>query len=267
MPNQPATNPITQQSAQDFIASGLRLCGAIGSGQPVSASEYNDGAMILNQMLDSWSAESLYVFTAPRTTTDQNNNTLMLVPGQQAYKLGNALGTEDFFLPRPAQLERVSVMYSASQSTPVELAMEMLDEVEWQGIANKTTPSILPQICHDDLGFPFRTLYFWPIPTQANPVALYPWQLLTLFNDLTVKLSFPPGYAEAVRFNLALRLAAEFPGDQRKLPLINKLAKESRERIKTKNALVKVAWVDQALMGSRPNGNIYTGSPTRSRNF
>lgn len=267
MPNQPATNPITQQSAGDFIASALRLCGAIGSGQPLTASEQNDGQMVLNQMLDAWTAERIYIFTTARVTADQNNVTLSLVAGQQDYKLGNALGTEDFQLPRPARLERTSVLYSASQSTPVEVPLDMYDDVQWQGIASKSTPSLLPEGCYNDLGFPDMTLSFWPIPTQANPIILYLWQNLQLFSDLTTKLSFPPGYAEAIRFNLAVRLAAEFPGDPAKLPLIMRLAKQARDRIGSLNAPTKVATVDDALMPRGANGNIYTGDVSRSRNY
>ncbi len=267
MPNQPASNPIAQQSAGDFIASGLRLCGAIGSGQPVTASEYDDGQMVLNQMLDAWAAERVLIFTTSRVIVDQNNVALSLVGGKQNYTLGNALGTEDFYLPRPARLERASVMYSASQSTPVEVPLEMYDDVDWQGISNKSTTSILPEGVYNDLGFPDMTLSFWPVPTQANPIALYPWQNLQLFNDLTTKLSFPPGYAEAIRFNLAIRLGAEFPGDPAKMPLIMRLAKQSRDRIASFNAPTKVATVGQALMSGRASGNIYTGTSSRGKNY
>ena len=266
MPNQPSISPL-QQSASDFIASGLRLCGAIGSGQPITNSEYNDGQMILNQMLDAFAAERVYIFTTPRVLVDQNNVALSLVAQKQTYKLGNALGTEDFFMPRPPRLERVSIMYSASQQTPVEIAMDMYDEVQWQGIPNKTTPSLLPQVCHNDLGFPDMLLDFWPIPTQANPVVLYPWIALQLFQDLRTKLTFPPAYAEFLRFNLAVRLAAEFPGDPQKMPLIMKLAKQSRDRVASFNAPIKVAYVDEALMGTRPRGNIFTDTPNRNRSF
>lgn len=267
IPNLASLTPI------DIISSALRLVGSLGTGEVPSASELKDAAIVLNDMLDAWNAERLSVYTVQRTINDQNGVPLSLTGGKQSYSLGNQIGTEDFFLPRPARLERVSIMYSASQQTPVELAMEMLDDVEWQAISNKSTPSILPQVCWDDGGFPDRNLSFWPIPTQANPVVLYPWGQLTSQSptswlaDLQNPVSFPPGYSEAIRYNLALRLAAEFPGDMNKLPLVMKIAAESKARIQSINAPEKVAWVDPALAGTRPLGNIYTGSTARSRNF
>src|SRR5690348_2278413 len=182
MPNPSVGIPnVGRASAQDVIASSLRLVGAIGSGEPISGSEIQDAGLILNQMLDAWNAERVMVYVVLPVTKDQNGNPLVLVPGKQLYLLGNQVGTEDFFLQRPARLERVSVLYSASQSTPVELPLDMLDDVGWQGIANKTTPSILPQVCYADESFPDRNLFFWPIPTQANPITLYLWQGLTQF--------------------------------------------------------------------------------------
>lgn len=250
-----------------MIARAMRAVGALGSGEAPSASELQDFGLILNQMLDAWSAERLSVFVVTPVTADQDGDALALVSNQQKYLLGNQVGTEDFFLQRPARLERVSVLYSASQSTPVEIPMQMLDDVEWQGVANKTTPSILPQCCYAEPTFPDMALYFWPVPTQPNPVTLYLWQALTQFADLTLPMTFPPGYMEAIAYNLALRIFAEAPGDPSKFPVIQQLAQQSKARINSINSPTKVAWVDDALRPSRPSGNIYTGSPSRSHGF
>ena len=259
---------VGRQSAQDVIASALRLVGALGSGEVPTASEIQDAGLVLNQMLDAWNAERLMVFTVTPVPNDSNGKPLVLVANQQSYKLGNAIGTEDFFLPRPARLERVSVFYSASQATPNEIPLDMYDNVQWQGIANKTTPSILPQICYDDGGFPDRTLYFWPTPTQANPITLYLWTALMQFSDLTLPMSFPPGYMEAIRYNLAVRLFAEFPGDPQKFAVVNNIAQSSKARLMSINAPMKVATVDEALLGGNGRrGNIYSGDVTRSHNY
>ena len=195
-----------------------------------------------------------------------NQVALTLQPGKQAYKLGNANETEDFLLARPSRVDNVSVMYSASQSTPAELVMEMYDENQWQAIANKSTPSSLPQVCFVDSSnavFPDMVLYFWPTPTQANPVVLYIWTVLQLFPDLKSKFFFPPGYAEMLRFNLAVRLAAEFPCDLKKFELVKGMASESYARVMGINVRPKEAVCDEALLGNGSRGNIYTGTANR----
>lgn len=255
--------PLTQQNALGIISGALRLVGSLASGEVPSASEASDGLMILNQMIEAWSTDRLTVYQVGPITKDAQGNTLTLVGGKQAYLLGQNTGQEEFYLPRPARIERVSVLYSASQSTPVEKPLDPLDDVQWQAIANKSTSSLLPEAYFDDVGFPDRTLYFWPVPTQANPIILYVWGALTGFVDLQTMYGFPPGYAEAIRYNLAIRLAAEFPGDQSKLPLVIKIAGEAKARISSFNAPIKTATVDQALLAGRGRGNIYTDQPTR----
>jgi len=266
-----STSATLTRSATSFIKSALRLVGALRSGLNLSNDELTDCQTVLNDMLDAFSADRIFIPAVTVQTLDQNQNILTLKANQQSYKLGNTFGTEDFLLNRPARIERVSILYSASQSTPVELPMEVLDDVKWQGIANKSVSSILPQVCFVDFSnavFPDMVLYFWPIPTQANPVILYLWTVLQLFPNLNAQFFFPPAYAELLRFNLAVRLAAEFPCDMQKFPLVQKLAAESLGRVAGINAIPLEAVCDEALVGSYGKmGNIFTGSSNRSLKY
>lgn len=259
------TSPLSR-SATDFIKSALRLVGALRSGNNLAADELKDCQQVLNDMLDAFSAERVTIPAVTVQSLDQNQKPLTLVAGQQAYKLGNVNGTEDFLLTRPSRLERVSVMYSASQSTPAEIAMDMVDDVQWQGISNKSSSSILPQVCFVDESntvFPDMVLSFWQVPTQANPVILYIWTVLQQFADLTAPFFFPPAYAEMLRYNLAVRLAAEFPCDMQKFPLVQKLAGESKDRVTLINVRPKEAVSDDALLSYGGMGNIYSGTSNR----
>jgi hypothetical protein len=249
----------------------LRLVGALRSGLNLTADELTDCQMVLNSMLDALSIERTQIPAVSIITTNMAQVPLSLVGGQQSYKLGNVLGTEDFLLPRPSRVERVSILYSASQSTPVELPMEMLNDQQWQGVANKSSTSLLPQQCFVDESnavFPDMVLNFWPVPTQANPVILYLWQLLQQFSSLTAQFLFPPGYAEMLRYQLALRLAAEFPCDLQKFAVVKELAAEAKRRIAGINVVAGVAVCDEALVGSNGRtGNIYTGTANRSLRY
>jgi hypothetical protein len=269
----PALTPSNtlSRSATDFIKSALRLVGALRSGLNLSAAELTDCQTVLNDMLDAFSAERIMIPCTVIQTLDQNQNTLSLVANQQSYLLGNVNQTEDFLLARPARVERVSILYSASQSTPVELPMEMLDDVKWQGIANKSVTSILPQSCFVDSSmdvFPDMKLYFWPVPTQTNPVILYLWQALQQFPDLQSKFFFPPAYAEMLRYQLAVRLAAEFPCDLKKFQLVEKLADNAKSRVAGINVHPLEAVCDEAIVGGNgKTGNIFTGSSNRSQRY
>jgi hypothetical protein len=265
----PVLNPspgTIQLSATDFIKSSLRLVGALRSGLNLTAAELTDCQTVANSMLDAFSIERVLIPAVAIISLNTAQVPLSLVANKASYLLGNVLGTEDFLLPRPSRLERVSIMYSASQSTPVEIAMENYDDVEWQAVANKSTTSLLPQGCHIDESnavFPDTQITFWPVPTQANPVILYLWQMLQQFTSLTAKYLFPPGYTEMIRFNLAVRLAAEFPCDMQKFTLVEKLAGEAKGRVAGINVRPLEAVCDPALTGPAGLGNIFTGTANR----
>src|SRR6185437_2153429 len=100
----------------------------------------------------------------------------------------------------------MSAILQTIPGNPVEVPLAMFTVDEWQTeIPVKVVDSSFPQICYDDGGFPFRKLNFWPIPTvQPNSVRIYSWQALSQPASLQTTIAFPPGYAEAFRFNLAV---------------------------------------------------------------
>jgi hypothetical protein len=239
------------------------------SGNNLSAAELTDSLQVLNDLLDSWSAKSTLVFVSPTITTDQNGATLTLVPSKQTYTLGNLNGNENFLLARPPQIPhglRVSIIINAGSQAPNELPMDMYDDVQWQGVPNKATPSIYPQVCYPEWTFPDMTLSFWPVPTQASPVVIYGApQALTQFPDLVTAFSFPTGYARAIRYNLALDLFDEFSGDPGKLQGIAARAAQAKGVIESLNSVAREATCDPAILGSdRPMGNIFSGGPSRN---
>jgi hypothetical protein len=245
------------------------LTGTLRSGYSATAAELSDCLTVLQDMLDAWSAERLVVYALPYTTTDQNGVTLSLKANQQKYKLGNLNGNEDFLMPRPPKIDNVSVIYTASPQTPVEIGMDMYNVKQWQAIPNKSTPSLLPQICYVEPTTDATDwlLYFWPIPTQAQPIVIYPWAALNQFPNLQAKFAMPPAYIKAIRYNLAVDLAAEFSTDLQKFPVVTQIATTSKNVIKAINLSMNFpeVWCDEALIGTHARGNIFAGGPNRNR--
>lgn len=252
MPIQPpAIPPIpgTQLSANDLIKSQLRIIGVLASGENPSASEVQDAIVVNNLMLDAWNAERLMVFTITRS--------VVVSPAlKQAYTLG--IGG-DFNLVRPARVSYVSVISLSNAAQPLELPLEMVDDAGWRNIPVKNISSSLPQKCYDDGGFPFRILSFWPIPSQQVNFVLYSWTPLAQFPDLATKLTFPPGYFEAIRYNGAVRLAPEF--NKSVSSDVAALAIESKARIKSVNYQPMIMSVDSALVSDGGQFNWLTGEP------
>ncbi|HLJ26561.1 MAG TPA: hypothetical protein VKY85_07610 [Candidatus Angelobacter sp.] len=227
-------------TANDLIASALRLIGVLASGEVPTAAEANDGLTILNQMIDSWGTERLALFTIQRQ---------VVVPAvlKQAYTLGAG---GDFNLPRPPRVDRVGVISLTNAAQPLELPLELLTDAGWQAIPVKNITSSLPLKVWNDLGFPLMTLNFWPIPNVQVNFALYTWTALTQFPDLVTDETFPPGYMKALRYNLAVDLAPEF-GRSDVPPVVAAQAVSSKAVIKALNIPLLDLRCDTALVNQR----------------
>lgn len=212
-------------TALDIITSALRLAGVLAASEHPTDEDANDCLAVLNDMADSWNAERLAIFTTSATD-------FVLTPGKQSYTLGP--GTADFVMTRPAQIDSMSSILTTVPTNPVEIPIPMWSVDEWQTkFPVKNVNSSFPLGCYDDGGFPLRTLNFWPIPQQANSVRVYSWQPLGAA-ALGDTVSYPPGYAEAIRYNLAVRLCAEFA--EPVSATVQDMAIKSLARIKTMNA-------------------------------
>lgn len=252
----------------DLITRSLRLIGVLATGESPTSDEANDALETLQDLLDAWQAESLQVFSIVRQLTDVNNLPFTLVPAQQVYTLGAG---GNFNFPRPARVERMGLISISNPAQPLELALEMLTDAEWQAIPVKNIQSTIPQKVWNDKNFPLMNLSFWCVPSIAQQVALYLWQPLATFPDLNVTdVEFPPAYARALRFNLAVDLAAEFGAtcDPQAVVLVAQKADEAKQLIKSFNARVPILGCDAALAVPSSKGvyNWLTDQPAGRQN-
>jgi hypothetical protein len=188
-------------TANEIIARSLRLINVLGSGEQPTGPEAQDALVTLNQMLDSWSTQRMEIFTVQRL------GPFPLISGQQAYTVGPG---GDINIPRPPYIQRYGILDIDNPAQPLELPLEPLTAEEWAGIPVKNIQSALPLKVFDDRGFPYRTLYFWCVPNVQVQFVIYAWIALTAFPDLNTDIEFPPGYAKAIAFNLAVDLAPEY---------------------------------------------------------
>lgn len=225
--------------ASDIIKAALRSIGAYQSGETPTAAEMQDALSTLNQMLDTWQAQRLFVFAI---------NRFVYVPAmlKQVYTVGPG---GDVNIPRPANISSVGVINQPGSTQPIELPLEMINDQQWRDIPVKNTAGALPLRCWDDCNYPLRNLSMWPIPTVPINFALYLWQQLAQFADVSTTLySFPPAYLKAIRYSLALELAAEFPGDTSLVAICEKMADEAVSVIKQINRPAMKMACDPALV-------------------
>jgi hypothetical protein len=214
-------------TALSLINSSLRLIGVLAGGEQSNGDDASDALQVLSDMIDSWNIDRLAIFT----TSSQD---FPFVLGQQTYTMGPG---GNFDTARPARIDGMStILLQPNPANPIEVPLTMYSVQQWQDqVPVKVVDGTFPQICYDDGGFPLRTLNFWPIPSeQQNDVRIYSWQALAAPPAFGTTIAFPPGYAEAFRFNLAVRLAPEYAAPIS--PIVQTTAIESLARLKTINA-------------------------------
>jgi len=250
LPSGPTVTPPGLQVAPlDLINSAMRLIGVLASGESLTGPEANDALSIFNQMVDSWQKERLMVEAILR-------NVYPLTAGIQTYTMGPGGGTNNLDPVRYARLERAGIINLNNPAQPLELPLVMLDSIGWQAIPVKAISSALPLQLYDDRAFPQRNLNFWPFPNVPVDVALYLWTPITQFPALDGSYTFSQGLLKALRYNLAVDLAAEFPGDPERIPLIIQIARESKAIFKSANIQSPDMACDPALVPG-PTGGQY----------
>lgn len=237
-------------TVRDLIAGSFRLIGVLASGETPEASEAQDALVTLQNMLDAWSVDSLTAFTRVRES-------FALIGGKGSYNIGP---TGDFVTARPMEIEQVGL--EILTTTPIsEIPVDILTDAEWASIVVKTLQSAYPTAIHPWGDFPNQRIDVWPVPNAVNNLVLYQRKPLTNVTNLNTVLSFPPGYLEAMNYNLAKRLAPEYGKTMTQDAL--DLAVDSYARIKRGNKRTKYLKTDAALSGRGGTFNIITGGYNR----
>lgn len=133
---------------------------------------------------------------------------------------------------------------------PLDIPVTMLTPDQYADITVKKMESAFPVAYYDDGDYPLRTISVWPVPNKHCFTTLWLWQPLINTTDLDAEITFPPGYERALKFNLAVEIAAEMgkvvPGQ------VKLIATESLGKIKRINAAPRTMELSDSLRSPRP---------------
>lgn len=242
-------------TANELISRALKTVGVLASGETADSDNVADALVVLNNMVDSWATSRLTIYTVVRNVLDLSAST-------QEYTIGTG-GT--FNIVRPVTIQRASIILdkTASATQKIELPIEgPITIPQWQGVAIKGTTSTYPTKFFYDESWAagLAKISVWPIPNNSNvQLVLYVPTALTQFADLTTSYTFPPGYEEALRYQLALRLAPEFGTVLS--PDLRELASDAFAAIKRVNITDETLGIDPSLTA---NGGRYNWRTDRS---
>jgi hypothetical protein len=230
----------------DLIRRAMLLITAIAAGETPTAEEAQDGLERLNELIDAWGADDLTIPGIVRTPQ-------ALVSGTQTYTIGP---TGTLVQPRPT----TEPTFTLVGSDGFEYPLDPLTRGRWMGLQLRTQTSPWPYAFHYEASFPNATLSLYPVPTDSGlQLAIYSPEALTQFPALNTRIILPPGYARALRYNLAMELAPEY--GKAIPPRVEIVAAESLGAIKVKNVTVNELSLDVALIGhGGAPSDIYSGN-------
>jgi hypothetical protein len=221
----------------DMITGAYRLLQVKNPDTTLTADEVNDGLEAINLMLDSWSTETLILHHITKET-------ISLTASTNPY----------IFTDPPLAIEQISINVSG-----IDYPIQLIGYDDYAAIRLKTLLNTYPQYAYFDRTYPTGTLYFYPVCNINADCTLYTRRILGQFASVYDELNLPPGTARAIKFNLAIELAAEFQTDAGQSVVM--IANSSKAAIKRLNHRVRTLEVDPALLKtSNRRFNIYRGN-------
>jgi len=132
-------------------------------------------------------------------------------PQRLTYTLASAAGSftigpgGQLAAPRPAKCQSIAAAYTGFRHE-----LDIIGADEWATYLEPTgVPIALPLEMYVEYSYPNATLNVWPAATAGN-MEVHSLQQISQFASVDATVDLPPGYEEAIRFNLAVLLAPEY---------------------------------------------------------
>lgn len=186
-------------TGRDLVITALKTAGILTQGETPTSEEVVDGLGVLNRMLASWSNDSLVIYAR----TFEN---FPLSSGVGDYTIGPGA---TFNTVRPMHIIDAFV-----RQDTLDYWLSIVPDEQYDSIAYKNIDSI-PQILNYTAQYPQATIRIYPKPQNSFTLYLRSEKQLSTIT-LNDDISLPPGWEDALVYNLAVRLAPVYgqPVDQ-----------------------------------------------------
>lgn len=225
-------------TVRDLITSSLRKLNIVGAGQNMTAEDATDGLSNLNQMLSAWSADGQVIFSR---AVDSHP----LVAGVQTITMGPG-GTID--TTRPTGITQATINLG--------VIVYQLNIWSQNTISTQSFPTLqgITSDIYVNNGNPLLTLQLYPVPIGGLTLNIYSMKALSTLG-LNDTVDLPPGFEEAIIYNLAVRIATEYQREASQT--VKEVAHSSKAVIMRNNQQYTqpVSAVDDALNPKYMNGN------------
>lgn len=209
------------------------------------------GFEVLNDMIESWSNESL-------TTYAELQQQVVLTPNKYQYTIG--VGA-DIDTVRPLRI--LDGFGSAYILDPIgnRYPLEVIRQDRWNQIGNiNQVQANIPLYLFYDPQFPWGVVNLFPIPNIGYTAVWFSYLQFSTFPSLDVDANLPPGYTRALKRNLSVELGPYYPEAALSQPLILAAA-TAKANVKRTNFRPTIAQYDSSIVSkSKASYNIFRDS-------
>jgi hypothetical protein len=178
----------------------------------ILTSQYTNASETLNFILSHWQAHGLPIWCRKTTTK-------ALTTSDGTYTIGSG---GDINVNRPLAITQAYLRDFTDSTNPIDIELDIIGQQEYHAISNKSITGRPTQLYYDaqydgasNSGTTATgTIYLWPLPdsntaSYCTLVVVYQRPLLD-FNATADVLDMPQEWYEAVRLNLAWKIAPEY---------------------------------------------------------
>jgi hypothetical protein len=187
-------------TALDLISSSLRLINVLAINETPESADANNALSVLNMMLDQWNTQkfNLYYFL---------NELFPITAGTATYNIGPSA---TFNTDRPVEITSAFIR-DGNPGFNIDRQLEVIPNDKYQALVLKTLMTVYPQYVMYVASYPIGVINLYPVPNISGLyLGLSQKKKLSSFAALTTTITLPPGYESALRYNLAIELAAEY---------------------------------------------------------
>ena len=225
----------------DFLTDTLEMLQVYAPGDIVSDADAERMLVILNDMMDDWSNQSL-------ATYEVLEQSFTLVPGKQSYTIGTS-GGADLNMTRPLRILMGPGTAYVQDMNGNNYPMDVVPRDKWNLYGNRSIQiqSNFPDTMFYDPQWPLGVISVLPVPTLAYTCFFDSYLQFIDSASLVATVSLPPGYSRAIKTNLAVAAKPYFNTAQID-PLIVIEADKRLGNIKRTNMRENVAVMEPELV-------------------
>lgn len=236
-------------TVRDIITDALTEAKILGAGEPLSPSDAGAAQRKLTQMIDAWSLDNLLIPVTSQIT-------ITLLAGEPTYTIGNYVGvapTNHKETTRPVEFQAAFIR----DGSGTDYEVEIFDVGQWAEISRKTNAA-RPSRMYIQNGWPLNTIRLENVPyadETLHLMVIQPLAEILSTASLNDEISLPPGYLQAIVYNLALLVQPSWGKDQNNTT--TQFAINTLRKIKRRNYQPSLLRVDSALSNNNSGKGTY----------